>query len=271
MTSQIQVIDRAVQLLQLLGASTAPMRLGDVATRADLTPSTTRRILASLIENGLCEQAADGGYRLGLGTLELGHRAEAGLDLRERSAPVLERLARDSHLTSFLCVRHEQRAICIERVDGRYAFSLALTVGGSLPLHAGAAPRALLAYDGEDDIRRYLRDSGPLERFTEKTIVDPELLIAELRESRERGWVVSDEDVTPSVAALAMAVFGHGSSEPIASVSVAGLLPQVLGDDRTEQLVCHLREAADELSRALGHRARPAPRIVARTSPPEAA
>jgi DNA-binding IclR family transcriptional regulator len=260
-SSGIQVIDRAVSLLRLLASADEPMRLGEVATGSGLSPSTTRRILASLVENGLCEQGADGTYRLGLGTFELGQRAGEGIDLRDRGRPVLQELANTSHLTSFLCIRREWGATCIERVDGRYAFSLALTIGGTLPLHVGAAPRALLAYESDEAIRDYLRAAQPLERFTDKTLTDPEAVLADLRESRERGWIVSDEDVTPGVAALAVPVFGHDSPRPIAAVSIAGLHPQVLGD-RTDELVATLRDAAERLSRELGHRP------GARTSPP---
>jgi DNA-binding IclR family transcriptional regulator len=251
--SSIQVIDRAVVLLRILGASKTPLRLGELATRGNLSPSTARRILISLIDNGLCEQNAAGAYRLGVGLFELGQSAEAGIDLRDRGTAVLQELAETSHLTSFLCIRREWRAICIDRVDGRYAFSLALSLGGSLPLHVGAAPRALLAYESDDAIRAYLRDAGPLERFTDNTLTDPEEILADLRASRERGWVVSDEDVTPGVAALAVPIFGHDAPTPIAAVSIAGLLPQVLGD-RADELVATLRDAADRLSRALGHR-----------------
>jgi DNA-binding IclR family transcriptional regulator len=115
------------------------MRLGAVAEKAGLTPSTTRRILASLCDNGLCQQGTDGSYRLGLLLFELGSRVEAGFDLRERAQPALERLSALTHLTVFLCVRHENQATAIERIDGRYAFSLALTVGGAPPSRRGGA------------------------------------------------------------------------------------------------------------------------------------
>jgi DNA-binding IclR family transcriptional regulator len=263
-SGQIQVIDRAISLLRILGAAQGPMRLGQIADKAELTPSTTRRILSSLCEHGACTQGSDGAYRLGLLLFELGSRVEAGFDLRERALPALERLSALIHLTVFLCVRHENAATAIERIDGRYAFSLALTVGGSLPLHVGAAPRVFLAYDSEGEIRQYLDYAGPLERFTERTLVEAEDVIADLRESRERGYVISDEDVTPGVAALGAPIFGHqGEGKPVAAISVAGLVPQVLGEKR-ELLVDLLVETAELISRDLGHgldvEARPVPR-----------
>jgi DNA-binding IclR family transcriptional regulator len=123
----------------------------------------------------------------------------------------------------------------------------------ALPLHVGAAPRALLAYDSEAEIRRYLTNAGPLEQFTDKTLTEIDDVVADLRESRERGYVISDEDVTPGVAALGAPLFGHaGDGKPLAAISVAGLVPQVLGD-KHELLVSLLGETAQLISQELGH------------------
>lgn len=250
-SGRIQVIDRAVALMRALAESDEPQRLRDLAPKASLSPSTTRRILASLCQHGICEQTPEGTYRLGLTLFELGRRVEADLDIRTRSLPALKRLSDVSHLTAFICVQRDDWAIAIERVDGRYAFSLALTVGGSLPLHAGAAPRALLALMPEEEVSRLLAQHPP-ERFTERTLVSEEEILEDLRITRERGYVISDEDVTPGVAAIGMPVFGHLASEPVAAISIAGLVPQVLGDG-FDALLGQLRDAAAEISRELGH------------------
>lgn len=250
---QIQVLDRAVRLLRILGEAGAPLRPSRLAELADLTPSTTRRIMSSLCANSLCAQGPDGSYRLGLLLFELGTRVESAFDLRERSRPALVRLSELTHLTAFLCVRNGRQATAIDRVDGRYAFSLALTVGGSLPLHAGAAPRVFLAHEPESEVRRYVREGNPLERFTDRTLVDVGELLADLRAGRERGYIVSDEDVTPGVAAVGAPVFDYSDDgRPIGAVSVAGLVPHILGEQR-EMIAQLLVETAQLVSRELGH------------------
>ncbi len=250
--SQIQVIDRAVALLRTLADADEPLGIRELARRVELSPSTTRRIAASLCHHDLCEQTAAGSYQLGLALFELGTHVEAGLDIRSRSLPALQRLSEQSHLTAFVCVQRDDRVIAIERIDGRYAFSLALTVGGSLPLYAGAASRALLAYLPREEVLELLAKHPP-EAFTDRTLVKQAEILADMGEIRERGYAISDEDVTPGVAALGMPVFGHHSQvRPVAAISVAGLVPQVLGDER-ERLLGQLREAAAEISRELGH------------------
>ena len=229
-----------------------PLGLRDLSRRVGLSPSTGRRILASLAHHGLCEQTPEGTYRLGLVLFELGSRVQADLDVRTRSLPALQRLSDESHLTAFLCILRGERVIAIERIDGRYAFSLALGVGGSLPLHAGAVSRALFAHLPEEEALDVL-GPGPYKAFTERTLTEREEILADLREIRERGYAISDEDVTPGVAAIGVPVFGHlFEDRPVAAISVAGLVPQVLGEGR-ERLIGLLRDAAAEISRELGH------------------
>lgn len=250
--SQIQVIDRAVGLLRVMADAREPMRLRDLAAAAGLSASTTRRILSSLCHHQLCEQTPQGTYRLGLALFELGTRVEANLDIRTRSLPALQRLSEVSHLTVFLCVQRDGRAIAIERIDGRYAFSLALSLGGSLPLHVGAAPRVLLAYMPEEEALSLLEQHPP-KRYTERTLTGREEIRADMRLSRERGYVISDEELTIGVAAIGMPVFGHLSADrPVAAISIAGLVPQVLGE-HLEELLTMLRATANEISRELGH------------------
>jgi DNA-binding IclR family transcriptional regulator len=254
---KIQVLTRAAAVLDILARSDGPTRLQVISEESGLVPSTVRRILVSLCELGFCEQTSTGSYRLGLRLFELGKRVEARFDLRAISREPLERLSELTDLTVFLTVRHEDRGVAIERIDGKYAFSLALTVGGSLPLHVGAAPRALLAAEPEAAIRSYVQRAETHVRYTDKTVVDPNQLIADILEARARGYVISNEDVTPGVAAIGVAVYGHEATHtPVAAISVAGLVPHILGEDH-ERILGQLRETADTISRQLGYGTQP--------------
>jgi DNA-binding IclR family transcriptional regulator len=121
----------------------------------------------------------------------------------------------------------------------------------------GAAPRALLAAEPEAAIRRYVQRADTHVRYTDKTVVDPNQLVADILEARARGYVISNEDVTPGVAAVGVAVYGHDATDtPVAAISVAGLVPHIMGDDH-ERILGLLRETADSISRQLGYGTKP--------------
>lgn len=248
--SLIQVIDRAVALLDELAADSRAKSLAALSTASGLSKTTARRVLTSLTQHGFCERTARGEYRLGLRLFELGMLVRERLDLRDRSRPALEWLAETSHLTVFLCIREAGRAICIERIDGRFAHTLALRLGGTLPLHVGASPLVLLSYMSDEDVESYLTRADRLERYTARTMTSPTVVRRAVFGCRVKGFVVSNEDVTDGVASIGAPIFDHEGTV-VAAVSLSGLTPHVLGGNES-RLVENVRIAATRISHELG-------------------
>jgi DNA-binding IclR family transcriptional regulator len=171
------------------------------------------------------------------------------LDLRLAGRALLEDLCERTGLTVYLCVRRGDTAVCIDCILGRHEHTFGLKLGGTLPLHVGAAGKATLAWGGDDLVERYLA-AGPLERLTPKTLTDPEAVRADLALDRRRGYTVSDEDVIEGAAAIGAPLFDH-TGAVVAGISVSGLRPQVLGGSRGP-IVKAVREAAAAISRGLG-------------------
>ncbi|WOQ16542.1 IclR family transcriptional regulator [Raineyella sp. W15-4] len=218
--------------------------------------SSMYRLLSHLVSVGWVDKgAARATYRLGLYTLEVGGVCDDRLDLLAAARPELSRLRDASGGTAFLHVPHGTEAVCVDRLAGRGVRSLKQTLGGSLPLYAGAGPRALLAQlpPGEAAL--------VLDAFEQQARTDPEVpprsqLEHERRRDAARGYAVSDGDVTPGVAAMGAPIFNH-RGELVASISVSGLRPLVLGKEaEMSRLVI---AAAERVSAGLGFRAPEAP------------
>src|SRR5699024_12131 len=110
--------------------------------------SSVFRMLSTLLEAGWVEQTGPrGAYRVGLKMLSLSEELLRRMDIRRIAAPTMQEIHQQTGETTFLCIRHDMNAVCIERIDGIRVNSRVLQLGKSLPLHVGAAPRALLAFD----------------------------------------------------------------------------------------------------------------------------
>jgi DNA-binding IclR family transcriptional regulator len=246
----IQVIDRAAALLGVLAESRKPVPLREIAEKAGLQRSTTRRILGTLENHGFCERDEASRYRLGLRLFELGTLVQRRFELRDCGRPQLEYLADRSQLTVSLCVLQNRRAVCIDRIDGHHAHSLALAVGGSLPLHAGAAPRALLAHLPDTELDAYLdRPPDAFQQLTHKTIVSPADIYRDVKQIRVRGWSYGDEDVTEGLSAIGAPVFDY-TRRAVGAISLSGLTPAVVKNKRN--LIALVTEAAQKTSICLG-------------------
>jgi len=248
-TGSVAVLNKAMALLDRIAeeGEVTPARLAELTGEPR---STVYRLLASLQKLELVEPGRRRGtYILGLKLFRLGRTVVSRFDEREAALPVMQRIHDEFGETTFLCVRRGYDAVCIERIDGTRVNLLALSLGGSLPLHAGAAARALLAFEPPAFWDEYL-EHGPLEALTAKTPATRKALLAELRATRERGYSISDEDVTPGIAAVGAPILDH-SGAVRAALSFGGMRDVVFADrDRAIDLV---REGAAQISRALGH------------------
>src|SRR4051812_43220522 len=212
--------------------------------------SSIYRLLRSLNGIGWLDKGVGrGSYRLGLIFLMIGSAVEDAIDIREAALPALRHLAAETRATSFLCVRRAMRAVCVERIEGNAVRSPALELGGSLPLCSGAAPRALLSRLPLAEQLTILRDAVP--QPGDPVPPSPAATLADAEQSRSAGYTVSDEDVTPGIAALGAPIFDR-SGRPAAAISISGLRSQILGD-RAERNIALIKAAAASVSRALGN------------------
>jgi DNA-binding IclR family transcriptional regulator len=242
------VITKTGALLDVLARS-GELSAAAIADRLGEPRPSIYRLLASLQDVGWVERGSQRGpYRLGLKLIGLATSVADRLDVRRLALAVMERLHEDTGETVFLCLRREWRAVCVERIDGARVQSLALRVGESLPLHAGAAPRVLLAFEPVHVWHGYV-GSGELEPFTERTPVEPAALFQTLELARAEGVAVSDGDVTVGIGAIGAPIFDH-RGHVAAALSISGLRERVLSDEHVRQLVI---DGSAEISSALGY------------------
>ena len=247
----MQVLHKVALILDRL-AEEGEVSAARLAELVDEPRSTVYRLLRSMQElDYVTPGSRRGTYQLGLALLHLGSSVMARFDERQAALPVMERVHTATEETVFLCIRRGNDAVCIERIDGLWVQSMALRLGGSLPLHVGAAPRALLAAEPRDFWEAYLNREGGLAAWTQRTPTTKEALFAALEEVRETGVAISDEDVVLGMAAVGATIRNH-RGDICAAVSMSGPRPTILGDRRAESLQV-IASAAAEISTALGY------------------
>lgn len=248
----LQVLRKAVEALNILAEGAEPTT-AELASRLGVPRSSLYRLLRVMEELDLVEPAAQRGtYRLGMALLRLGSRVADTFDLRRIALPSMEALHDATGETVYLCVRRGMEAVCIERLAGRRVQTLALSLGGALPLHVGAASTVLLAYESRDFWSDYL-SAGALVMPVTGDRVEAAELVRRLEEIRLQGVSLSDGDVTMGIAAVGAPILNH-RGEVEGALSVAGVRPAII-DVGGADLVADVRAAAARISRELGYRA----------------
>jgi DNA-binding IclR family transcriptional regulator len=250
------VIASALRTLEVLRAFTRrPHRLGlaEVTALLGLERNQAYRSLKTLEAAGFLTATDDARFELGpaaagLGTAAMRFHAASVIDV---AGPVLDRLSAETRETVHLFVRRGDRAVCVDRRESPQSVRLVSILGRSLPLHAGAVPKAMLAWLPEAERADVIAGLDALPAFTERTFRDPEALLAELEAIRERGHATSDEDFDASARGVGAPIFG-ADGEVVGGVSVGG--PSYRIDDATlERFADLIRTAAHDISRRLAH------------------
>lgn len=241
------VTSKVLALLSAFSPAEPALTLTEMAKRARISLPTAHRRAAELVEWGALERGADDRYRIGLRLWEVASLAPRGLGLREAAMPFLEDLYEVTRENVQLAVREGYELVFVERIAGRYAIPVLTRVGGRFALHPTGVGMVLLAHapaEFQDEVL-----SGPLRAYTSLTETDPVRLRRKLAQVRQRGYAVSEGQVTTDSLSVGAPVWGVNGGV-VAAVS----LVVRIDDARPSALAPVVQAAARGISRALRSR-----------------
>jgi DNA-binding IclR family transcriptional regulator len=217
-----QSLSHGLDILFLFDSSHPVFTVLEIADLLHFSKSKTYRLVRALVHYGLLETVnGSGRYSLGMNALRLGLLAQQKFNIAVIALPFMKELSRLTKETVLLTAVHGAKAVCLERVESEEPIRYSLfTPGATLPLHAGASSKVLLAFLPETDWEEILVRER-FHRYTPQTITDREVLKAQLQEIRSRGYAFSDQEVDREVRAIAAPIL-NSRGELIAGLSVAG-------------------------------------------------
>src|SRR6516165_5101204 len=243
-----QAVDRAARLLSEVVHASDPVTFSELTAVTGLARFTTSRLLLALERNHLIRRDDHGRFLPGEMFVSFAWRGGADTSLVAVAQPFLDRLAKGTGETINLGVASGPSVEPIAQVDCAYMIGGTNWVGLSVPLHASALGKVLLAYGAAQ------LPKGPLQRCTERTITAESSLRAELATVRARGYAVTDEELEPGLIALAGPVFRYDGTV-VAAMSVSAPTVRMTTQTATAA-VRRCVEEASGLSAALGYRPR---------------
>ena len=197
-------------------ADRGEVRAEELATLLGTPASTVYRYLRTLTEFGFVDRR-DGRYLLGPRLVIGGGSNVTSEQLIRIADPVLRALVAETGETAVVMRRIGTSAVCLHQVESPQALRVALEVGATSALHAGAISRVLLAYAPAEILDELL--SRGLERLTPNT-PDETALLELLADIRSTGVGRSEgESITGSVGIAAPILRNTGI---VGSIGVVG-------------------------------------------------
>ena len=241
----------AFDILDLLASAPGPVSMTDIVRGLDLPKSSVFRLLRTLESlDAVRRNEQDKRYSLG--------RKFDGYSRALPTPSVVERFLEDAgpvlrplDETTQLGVLAGLNVTFVACIDSTKPVRLVSFVGRTLPAHASATGKAILAFGPEEQIEAVI--AAGLPALTEATITDPDAFRAEMQQIRERGYATESEESTSNLSCLAAPVWG-ASSEVIAAITIC--VPRAtLPEHRVELMRRAVLEASrristDERSRA---------------------
>lgn len=209
-----QSVERALLLVEELASG--PKRLGELAEVLGTHKSTVLRTLQILEKYGWVRREGEvPAFSLGLHLVGLSSSILENLDIRKVARPQLNRLGTDTGETVHLAVMEGAEMVYLDKVESIHPVRMYSRIGARAPLHCTGVGKVLLAYTPVEDWPEL-----ELRRFTPRTIVTHDELVAACAEIRHRGWGWDEQEHEETVRCIAAPVFGpHG--EVLAAVSLS--------------------------------------------------
>lgn len=250
----IQSIERTAHILGLFSLNRTALGVTEIANELGVGKSTVHALLKTLVNVGYLERDNQSSkYRLGSKLYELGITMVEGLEINQKAAPIVQRLADETELYVRLAIPKEDAVLVILLGYSREPTISLHQIGPTLPMYATSQGKAMLSHWPTSAIKEYL-DRIELKPYTHKTITDSKRLLSDLLTTKKRGYSISNEELRVGRVGFGAVVL-QGEGELAGAISVSGEKDRVLGKQKN-WLKDKLLTAASEISNLMGYRPR---------------
>ena len=208
-----------------------PASLAELVARTELPRATAHRLATALEAHRLLRRTNAGAWAPGPALAELGR---GGADLADLAGRPLQVLRDTTGESAQFYVRDGGSRVCIAAAERSSGLRDTVPVGARLPLTAGSAAHALLAFSPAEEVTPLL----PSASFTARTLLDV----------RRRGWAHSVAEREAGVASLSAPV-RDATGGVLGAVSISGPVER-LGRRPSPEVVTAVLDAAVAISRA---------------------
>lgn len=247
----IQSVERALRILDLFDERDRELSISDISKRMSLHKSTVHSLLKTLQKHHYIVQNEENGkYALGLKLFERGNFVTSSMDLRRISKPHLEHLSDLTGFTVHLVIHDGKEGVYIDKVEGTGSTVLYSRIGRRVPIHSSAVGKTLVAFKNEDEIELLLVDYV-FQKRTEKTIQTKEKFLEEVKEIREKGYSIDNEENEPGIYCIAVPIKDF-SGKVIAAISISMSVARV-NKEKVNEFVKLLQKTTSNISEELGY------------------
>lgn len=197
---------RALKVLEILGATRAPVSVAEVARGIGADRSTAYRMLITLLDAGyVVRDDQTRNYRLSYRILALGKWLLSDDEQSELIMACLKDISDRTGETVHYSVLDRDEAALLFRAKGTQLVTVDFQIGDRAPLHCTSIGKVLLAFQDVRLVEQVIERGLP--KVARNTITDPQAFRAELQRVRVQGYAYDDREFVDDMRCVAVPVF----------------------------------------------------------------
>jgi len=247
--TQVKSAGRTLDVLEALGCARSGQSFTDLVALLGLPKSSLHELLGVLVSRGyVLLDPSSRRYSLGIRAWEVGQPYIRQRELLTEARPAMDDVVAVLNETVQLAVLDGVDNVYLAKVDCAHPLRLQSEVGARLPAHATGLGKVLLAHLPLGELTARLQGHS-LQRFTANTTTDVDQLRLVLARIRSLGFALDNEETTPGVRCVAVAIRDHQGVAAALSTSI----PRVRATpDLMAAALRLLARASLDVSRRLG-------------------
>jgi len=243
---------RGLEILESFTPSDSHLTLQELSTRTGLPKTTVHRFLKTLLTmNYVSLDERTKAYCLAPRVMALGFSVLSGMDIRAKALPYMEALSRGTGQNINLAILDRTEMLYIERITVRRIINTNLHVGSRVNCYQTAMGRSHIAFLPNEEYDRLIQELVKDKEAISHIGRRGEKLEEILKEVRNKGYAVNDDEWIPGLHAIGCPVF-NGRGEVEASLNMCCISQMVGFDEMIEKFVPPLMETARKISSVLG-------------------
>lgn len=213
-----KTLEKGFSIISLFDREHTRMSLAEISQKTGINRTSTYRFVNTLVQLGyLKKNSSSKLLKLGPKSLLLGHQFIHGFDLLQHIKPLIDKTFAEHHITidSALLDGLDLLALYRREALNTIVFRQPLI---SQDLHARAMGKAVLAHVDPDTLKHFLENAS-LTKYTDSTITKKDILVAELKVTKDRGYSINNEEFMLGLICIGAPLMNFKTNTVVGAIS----------------------------------------------------
>ncbi len=209
---------RVIHILEALREQPEGMTLTEISKNCDMPKGSISPIIHTLAAcKFLRYDELAGKYSIGIRCYEIGNEYISQMNVSDEIREITKEIVGKCNETSHFAILDGSDVVYLIKQDSSEAIRMVSSIGKRIPAYSTAIGKALLSGYTNEAVHA-LYPQG-LEKFTEKTITDIDILCSQLEEIRQTKIAYESEESSMNITCIAVPIEKNG--EVVAALSVS--------------------------------------------------